>query len=97
MALQVAGMEKINSMDFCRAPVYRAIFFPYHQISNVLVENECNQWSPRVFEVKQRASSPRSQDIVTKWAGRPLCRVINWDIKLRYHLARFIVSCDKES
>jgi hypothetical protein len=27
MALQVAGVEKINSMDFCRAPVYRANFF----------------------------------------------------------------------
>jgi hypothetical protein len=27
MALQVAGMEKINSMDFCRASVYRANFF----------------------------------------------------------------------
>jgi hypothetical protein len=26
MALQVAGMEKINSMDFCRAPVYRMDF-----------------------------------------------------------------------
>jgi hypothetical protein len=23
MALQVAGLEKINSMDFCRATVYR--------------------------------------------------------------------------
>jgi hypothetical protein len=27
MALQVAGVEKINSMDFCRASVYRAMFF----------------------------------------------------------------------
>ena len=26
MALQVAGMEKINSMDFCRASVYRIEF-----------------------------------------------------------------------
>jgi hypothetical protein len=56
-------MEKINSMNFCRAPVYRAIFFPYHQISNVLVENEWYERSLRVFEVKQRAGSPRSQGI----------------------------------
>jgi hypothetical protein len=26
MALQVAGVEKINSMDFCRASVYRMEF-----------------------------------------------------------------------
>jgi hypothetical protein len=26
MALQVAGMEKINIMNFCRAPVYRMDF-----------------------------------------------------------------------
>jgi hypothetical protein len=63
MALQVAGVEKINSMDFCRAPVYRAIFFSDHQISNVGVENEWNQRSLMVFEVKQRAGSPRSQGI----------------------------------
>jgi hypothetical protein len=45
--------------------------FPHHQISNVGVENEWYQRSLRVFEVNQRAGSPRSQDIFKQRAGSP--------------------------
>ncbi len=70
MALQVAGVEKINSMDFAghwftawNFVGYRFTVpcFPDHQISNDGVENEWYERSLRIFEIKQRAGSPRSQ------------------------------------
>jgi hypothetical protein len=38
MALQVAGMEKINSMNFCRAPVYRMDFLGHRFTVPILWE-----------------------------------------------------------
>ena len=59
MALQVAGVEKINSMDFCRASVYRANF---SGSSNTKIEakNECNERPQRISDLTVRAGSPRS-------------------------------------
>jgi hypothetical protein len=77
-----------NNIDIkCRASVYRAMFFSDHQISNVWVENEWYQRSPRIFEVTVRAGSPRSQGLYISHRGTKPQRN-NIDIKCRASVYR---------
>jgi hypothetical protein len=79
MALQVAGVEKINSMDFCRAPVYRmdfcrasvyrARFFRITKYQMLGWKTNGMNDSQVFFEITVRAGSPRSQGILNKRAA----------------------------
>ncbi len=80
MALQVAGVEKINSMDFCRGPVYRMDFCRvsvYRANCFRITKYQMLRWKTNAindsqvfFEITVRAGSPRSQGII-KQRGSP--------------------------